>query len=94
MTRAMPKSKRAPRGGKAADRPLVRFEVINGAEGPSLYMNDYRICGPKPWGGGMVAYSFTEYQDAFLEYVADHFDVEIKTRESTRHKPREAQENP
>ncbi len=25
-----------------------------GVEGNSLYINDYRVCGPKPWGGGKV----------------------------------------
>lgn len=28
------------------------LEVVSGPAGPSLYLNRYRICGPKPWGGG------------------------------------------
>lgn len=30
------------------------LKLIQGVEGNSLYLNDYRIAGPKPWGGGQV----------------------------------------
>jgi len=29
----------------------VEIQVWSGAEGPCIYINNYRICGPKPWGG-------------------------------------------
>ena len=32
-----------------------------GVEGPSLYINNFRVCGPKPWGGGSVV---KEWKDA------------------------------
>ena len=25
--------------------------VVRGVEGVAIYINEYRICGPKPWGG-------------------------------------------
>ncbi len=33
-----------------------KFDLIlcEGVEGKSVYLNDYRIAGPKPWGGGKV----------------------------------------
>ena len=34
------------------------LELIEGVEGNSLYLNDYRIAGPKPWGGGAVIKSW------------------------------------
>lgn len=38
-------------------------EVVNGAEGPSLYIGNedggYRLAGPKPWGGGRTIHRFT-----------------------------------
>ena len=38
-------------------------EVVNGVEGPSLYIGDedggYRLAGPKPWGGGRTIHKFT-----------------------------------
>jgi hypothetical protein len=37
---------------------IVRFTVVEGVEGPSLYANDYRISGPKPWGGGSITHRF------------------------------------
>ena len=27
---------------------------MEGVEGPSIYINDHRIAGPKPWGGGTI----------------------------------------
>ena len=36
----------------------VRIEVVEGREGPCLLMNDYRVAGPKPWGGGKVNQRF------------------------------------
>lgn len=37
----------------------TKIEVIQGPEGPCLSINDYRVCGPKPWGGGTVIVSWT-----------------------------------
>lgn len=31
-----------------------QIELIQGVEGNSLYLNDTRVCGPKPWGGGKL----------------------------------------
>ena len=35
---------------------IVRIEVVAGVEGSSMYLNGYRIAGPKPWGGGKVTH--------------------------------------
>ena len=34
------------------DNEKVKIETVNGCEGKSIYINDYRIAGSKPWGGG------------------------------------------
>ena len=34
------------------------IQVVGGPAGPSLYLDDYRIAGPKPWGGGTVLHEF------------------------------------
>lgn len=31
-----------------------RMTYVKGVEGNSVYLNDHRIAGPKPWGGGTV----------------------------------------
>ena len=36
----------------------VRIEVVEGVAGVAIYINAYRIAGPKPWGGGIIRYSF------------------------------------
>ena len=28
--------------------------VVRGVEGLSVYLNSFRIVGPKPWGGGQI----------------------------------------
>lgn len=32
----------------------VHVVLVDGVEGEALYINNYRIAGPKPWGGGEV----------------------------------------
>ena len=32
----------------------VKIELINGCEGKCICINDYRVAGSKPWGGGYV----------------------------------------
>jgi hypothetical protein len=32
---------------------------IRGVEGPSLYVNNYRVLGSKPWGGGTIVKEWT-----------------------------------
>lgn len=36
----------------------MKIELISGVEGNSLYLNDTRIAGSKPWGGGKVIESW------------------------------------
>lgn len=47
---------------KKKDKPKLIVEhkatVVAGPEGPSLYIDDYRVSGPKPWGGGKILYEF------------------------------------
>ena len=31
-----------------------KLTLCDGAEGQSIYLDDHRIAGPKPWGGGTV----------------------------------------
>ena len=32
----------------------ILIAYVKGVEGNSLYVNDFRVYGPKPWGGGTV----------------------------------------
>lgn len=34
------------------------IEIVQGVEGPSVYINNFRIAGAKPWGGGKLIYTF------------------------------------
>ncbi len=53
IMRAYSKMKRAE---KISTLKLI---VVSGVEGNSAYLDNYRIAGPKPWGGGKVIHEFT-----------------------------------
>jgi hypothetical protein len=38
----------------------AKVSLVKGVEGLALYINDSRVCGPKPWGGGPVLREWTE----------------------------------
>lgn len=35
---------------------MLALEIIEGVEGKCISLNNYRIAGPKPWGGGKVSW--------------------------------------
>ena len=37
----------------------IEVSLIKGVEGNSISLNNYRICGSKPWGGGQVLKTWT-----------------------------------
>jgi len=47
---------------------MSTFEIIRGVEGDSLALDDTRICGPKPWGGGHVIKTF--HTDGIYEVIS------------------------
>jgi hypothetical protein len=49
--------------------PKFKLEIIRGVEGPCISLNDYRIAGPKPWGGGTVTKSFTVDVDDLVRAI-------------------------
>ena len=36
----------------------INIKIISGVEGKSLYINDRRVSGSKPWGGGKLLHEF------------------------------------
>jgi hypothetical protein len=49
------------------DKEKITIEVVNGCEGKSIYINDYRVAGSKPWGGGTVEKSWTTTKEEILK---------------------------
>ena len=33
---------------------MANILIVQGVEGKSIYINDYRVAGRKPWGGGQT----------------------------------------
>ena len=73
--------------GSDCQKRLVRLELVSGMEGKCLVMNDTRIAGPKPSGGGIVqktwdipAHNITEalYQDVQVMHFQSTPDEILK----------------
>lgn len=43
----------------------IKYETVGGVEGNSLYKDDTRIAGNKPWGGGNIRDSFVVKEKAW-----------------------------
>ena len=52
----------------------ITIEIIHGVEGDCLTLNDHRIAGPKPWGGGKVTKQWT----TTIEQIEDAFRGAVK----------------
>ena len=51
---------------ETSEAAKVTIKIVNGVEGPSVYINDYRVAGHKPWGGGKVTSVFTATKEDML----------------------------
>ena len=52
------------------------FEVIRGVEGCCLALDDTRIAGPKPWGGGTVIHAWeTDKEYKAVDTQSRWFDM-------------------
>ena len=52
---------------------MSTFEVVRGPEGDCLLLDDTRISGPKPWGGGTVTKTF-QTDEAYAVVPKDELD--------------------
>lgn len=53
----------------------VEIAIVTGVEGDSLYVNEHRCAGPKPWGGGSVKWTKNVRAEDFLKHVHDALEV-------------------
>lgn len=47
----------------------VKITFVKGVEGYSCYINDNRVCGNKPWGGGKVIYESEADADKIMKLI-------------------------
>ena len=59
------------------DNEKVTIEIVNGCEGKSVYINDYRVAGSKPWGGGTVERSWTANKKDILKALGITFGIDL-----------------
>lgn len=51
------------------------IELIQGVEGLCLSLNDYRIAGPKPWGGGKVIHKWHVTESTLQRALLDEVQI-------------------
>lgn len=51
------------------DNEKVKIELVNGCEGKSLYINDFRVAGSKPWGGGRTELTWMVDKERIIKYL-------------------------
>lgn len=57
----------------------VNVLVLGGPEGPSVYLDNHRVAGPKPWGGGTILHEFTAKRSEVLKALGFAlYDLEDK----------------
>jgi hypothetical protein len=73
-------------------RKTVSLTYTKGVEGNCIYLNGYRICGPKPWGGGTILAKWeVEIKDiktALSQRVSEAADVANAKPTKPRSAPR------
>ena len=53
------------------DDPTYSLEVVHGKAGDCVCLNDRRICGPKPWGGGRITSTWSVRRSDILAAIPD-----------------------
>lgn len=48
---------------------ILRIDYVKGVEGNSIYVDDNRIVGKKPWGGGVTLKTWEVDKDTFLTNI-------------------------
>lgn len=52
-------------------KKTVTIEVISGSAGDSLYINEYRVAGVKPWGGGKTIATWKIDRERLLQHLIE-----------------------
>ena len=57
---------------------MAKIIYVKGVEGNSLYINDFRVAGPKPWGGGEVLQEWDVEVADIIHAINKEFDPVAK----------------
>jgi len=57
------------------NKEKITIHLINGCEGKSISINEYRVAGNKPWGGGTVEQSWVTTKEEIFRAL------KVKTKE-------------
>ena len=63
----------------------VCIDEVKGCEGNCITMNDYRVAGPKPWGGGIVVKNWAADVDNIIRALRDNDVVKVVRCKDCKH---------
>ena len=58
----------------------MKLAIVSGVEGTAVYLNDFRIAGPKPWGGGKIVRSWDIAPEDLESAIEDWFKRKCVSR--------------
>lgn len=58
-----------------ATEDKVKVEIVSGVAGYSVYINDTRVAGPKPWGGGTCVKQWLVDRNSVSQAIASNEGV-------------------
>jgi hypothetical protein len=59
----------------------MKINYLRGSEGNSLYINDIRVSGPKPWGGGRTIKEWKLTNISDLKRIKKEIEKELEEKE-------------
>ena len=59
----------------------MEIDIIKGVDGNCIAINDYRVAGEKPWGGGKVLQTFKTTKKEILKAVGGGYKKQFSQRE-------------
>jgi hypothetical protein len=62
----------------------IDVRLVDGVEGQCVVVNDYRICGPKPWGGGTTNKQWKTTKESVLRAFLDPDESQRWLRQELR----------
>jgi hypothetical protein len=63
----------------------ICIDEVKGCEGNCITMNDYRVAGPKPWGGGIVVKNWVASVDDVIRALRDNDVVKVVRCKDCKH---------
>jgi len=58
----------------------MNIAIIKGPEGFAVLIDDFRVAGPKPWGGGRIVNEWSPIDERSLEHIRDAAEKALREK--------------